>query len=323
LGKTKVNKDMVKSISDPEKHKLFPLFHNGITVITKELELTNEKIIVEDYYVVNGCQSISSLFNNKSALTDDLRVLTKFIQLDPASQEAQMITEYSNNQNGVRPRDFKSNHQIQIRLQSEFLKHYASDYVYEIKRGEALGPGEVISNEDAGLYLMAFDLKEPWATHRKYEIFEDKHSALFGRPEVTADRIVLCRVIMNEIEARLPKLENELVAKHVMTKFALLSVVRDYFADDGTFNAVLHEPRKYVRSKEIREKFAKVVGGFVDELVIDFNMESRDFPEDFDYRDKLRDQEWTKALSKSLAKEYFKQKARNKAKTFSQAWTDA
>jgi hypothetical protein len=321
LGKTKVNKDMTKSILDKTKHKIFPLFHNGITIIARKIEQSPETIRVEGYHVVNGCQSISTLFNNKMAITDDLRVLTKFIQLDPASAEAKMITEYSNNQNAVKPRDFKSNHQIQIRLQGEFRKYYNGTYAYEIKRGDVEDSGESISNEDAGLYLMAFDLREPWATHRKYEIFEDKHSALFGRPEVTADRIVLLKLIVGEIERRLPSLENQLVAKHVLTKFMLLFVVREYFSDDQVFNGIIADPEKFMRDARSRGRFAKTVGAFIDEIIIDLNMESREFPEDFDYRDKLRDQEWTKALSKNLVREFLKQKTRGKSKSFQDIWT--
>ena len=33
LGKTGVNKDIVKSIDAKDRHRLFPLFHNGITII--------------------------------------------------------------------------------------------------------------------------------------------------------------------------------------------------------------------------------------------------------------------------------------------------
>jgi hypothetical protein len=154
------------------------LFHNGVTIITRRLDISAEKIEIEDYYVVNGCQSISSLYDNRSFITDDLKLLTKFIKLDPSSSEAKMITEFSNNQNGVRPRDFKSNDAIQIRLRKEFTNNYPSDYTYEIKRGETPGLGQPISNEEAGLYLMAFDHREPWATHRKYEVFDDKHASL-------------------------------------------------------------------------------------------------------------------------------------------------
>ncbi len=320
LGKTKVNKDMKKSIVDKGKHKSFPLFHNGITVITRRIEITPELIKIDGYHVVNGCQSITTLFDNKTSITDDLRILTKFVQLDPMSAEAKMITEYSNNQNAVKSRDFKSNHQIQIRLQSEFRKFYKDVYSYEIKRGDADEPGESISNEDAGLYLTAFDLKEPWTTHRRYEIFEDKHSRLFGKPEVTADRIVLIKLIDAEIKKRLPLLENQLVAKHLLTEFMLLFVVREYFSDDETFNSIVSAPEKYMRIAAGRNQFSRTIGSFIDEIIIDLNMESKEFPEDFDYRDKLRDAEWTKSLSKSLVREFLKQKTRGKAPTFKAVW---
>src|SRR5438477_4052374 len=99
LGKTQVNRDIVKSIRDKTLHKLFPLFHNGITVIASDVAVEPERLTVRGYHVVNGCQSLTALFNTKSSLTDDLRVLVKFIKMDPESAVAQNITEYSNNQN--------------------------------------------------------------------------------------------------------------------------------------------------------------------------------------------------------------------------------
>ena len=195
LGRTTVNKAISRSVGEPQLHKKFPLFHNGVTIIAGEIDATEEKITISDYFVVNGCQSLTSLFLNQDGLTDNLYVLAKFIQVDPASPLARQITEFSNNQNGVKPRDFKANSSHQIRLQNEFRRDYPGIYEYAIKRGEEPQGGTVISNEDAGLYLMAFDLMEPWATHRKYQIFDDKHSEIFGRPEVGADRVVMCQLI--------------------------------------------------------------------------------------------------------------------------------
>ena len=57
---------------------------------------------------------------NENAITDNLYVLTKFVQVDPASQLARQITEYSNNQNGVKAREFKANSSTQIRVKNEF-----------------------------------------------------------------------------------------------------------------------------------------------------------------------------------------------------------
>jgi hypothetical protein len=136
LGKTQVNKDIVKSIENGSLHKMFPLFHNGITVIAKDISTTKDALTATDYYVVNGCQSLTALHSKKSALTDNLRILTKFIQMEPSSDVAKKVTEFSNNQNGVKARDFMSNNAIQIRIQNEFSRDYAGQYFYEIKQGE-------------------------------------------------------------------------------------------------------------------------------------------------------------------------------------------
>jgi len=141
LGRTGVNKDIEKSIKDQQRHKTFPLFHNGVTIVAAavDVDLNRDKLVAERYYVVNGCQSLSALFDNRLMLTDDLRVLVKFIKTDPESDLAEMITQFSNNQNGVRPRDFKANNPIQIRLQREMREKYGDANSYAIKRGERPG----------------------------------------------------------------------------------------------------------------------------------------------------------------------------------------
>jgi hypothetical protein len=86
------------------------------------------------------------------------------------------------------------------------LALYGDEFHDEIKRGEDSKGLTTITNEAAGLLLLAFDLKRPWATHRKYQIFEDDHAEVFGRPAVDADRIVLCHILGTRIAAAIPKL---------------------------------------------------------------------------------------------------------------------
>ena len=188
LGRTQVNRDIAESIRLKTRHKLFPLFHNGITVIADKIHLTKDRIKIENYFVVNGCQSLSELHNNGGYLTDDLRILVKLIKMESSSPLSELVTTFSNNQNGVKARDFKSNNPIQIRLQNEIRGEYGGEFHYEIKRGEDSRGLTTITNEAAGLLLLAFDLKRPWATHRKYQIFEDDHAEVFGRPAVDADQ---------------------------------------------------------------------------------------------------------------------------------------
>lgn len=320
LGRTQVNRDIVKSIKDASTHKLFPLFHNGITIICQSLNETQENITVADYFVVNGCQSLNALYENQKDLTDDLRILTKFIEMDIESPLSEQVTHYSNNQNGVKPRDFQANSAIQIRLQNEFQSKYPGEFTLEIKRGEILGEGTVISNEDAGLYLMSFDLKEPWATHRKYQVFDEKHGEVFGRPEVNADRIVLCRVIVDAIEEASPDIENTLFAKYVLTKYLLLFMVRMILENDGLSHEILTTPENFVRTSTNREKFKICVRRIIDDIIVDLNAEIGELGEDFDYRGRLRDQSWVKDISATVLSDFLKLVNRGRIESFSIEW---
>lgn len=320
LGRTQVNKDIVKSIGDKTLHKLFPLFHNGITVIAKDISVTKDALTATEYFVVNGCQSLTALFDKKGELTDNLRVQTKFIQMEPSSPTAKMVTEFSNNQNGVKPRDFMANNAIQIRLQNEFSQEYAGQYVFEIKRGENVGAGTEISNEIAGLLLMAFDLKEPWATHRTGQVFEERYSDLFGKPTVTADRIVMCQVVAEAVDEALPKVNNKLFAQYKLARYFLVYMIRNILEKDGLADSILKTPSKFVRVVKDRARFRKCLDTIVNDLIIDLNAEVDDYGDAFDYRDKLRDSVWVKDLSKKIVADHLKQVARKRIKSFSEEW---
>jgi len=266
--------------------------------------------------LVNGCQSLNALYKNRRNITDNLRVLTKFIQTPPSSQLSELITRISNNQNGVKARDFKSNNQIQIRLQNEFNSLYPGRFFFEIKRGEDSRGVPVISNELAGQYLMSFDLKVPWSTHRKYQIFEDKHSEIFGRPGVTAHRIVLCHVISTTIQEQQSLITNELFAKYVLTRFFILYIVRLILDNDETAKDVISVPEKYVHDEKTMNAFVSAIGKLLDEVTTDLNAEIDQLGEDFDYRGKLRDEAWCKRLAHEIAATHKKLVTRGRMEPF-------
>ncbi|MEI9475629.1 MAG: AIPR family protein, partial [Deltaproteobacteria bacterium] len=326
LGNTKVNKDIVESIKDQTKHKLFPLFHNGITIITEELSVDEgrSKLTVKGYGVVNGCQSMKSLFNHRKDLSADLRILTRFIQVDKTSDLLGMITSYSNNQNGIKARDFKSNHDIQIRLQNEFKKYYSDEYFLEIKRGEDPNGKIVITNEVAGLLLLAFDLKEPWTTHQKYKVFDDKYTALFARPEVDADRIVALSVFMEEIGRSLQNIDDKLLARYALTRYLMLYMIREILEKDIIGVKLINNPAPFVRDSKFRKALGLCIQGILSDMVVDINAELKDIKEkeaDFDYKSKLKSPEWSKNFSKAIVNSYEKLVQRERLESFEKEWT--
>jgi hypothetical protein len=299
LGRTKVNKDIVASIKDSTKHKMFPLFHNGITIIANEFVRTDDTLEISKYYVVNGCQSLSTLHDNSRHISSDLRLLVKIIRMDPQSKEAEEITRFSNNQNGVKARDWKSNDDTQVRLQNEIRALYNGHYTYEIKTGEDLPDGHKISNEEAGLLIMAFDLKEPWETHRKYEVWGDKYPKLFSRPDVTADRIVFLKVMLEAINSASAAIKNELIRKYVLTKYMLIYGLR--LVLETEIPALINDPKEWVRDGKKRTALENALRGVAHELIVDLNYELKGLPDTFDYRGKLRDGEWVKPKAATLA----------------------
>jgi len=325
LGGTNVNRDIVKSIKDKSLHKKFPLFHNGITIVTNKIsELPDatspQKLTIDTFFVVNGCQSLTALFNNKKELTDDLRILTKFVQVSVDSDLSKTITQFSNNQNGVKPRDFKSNNPIQVRLQNEFRNYYGTEYFYEIKRGEVNNNLTTISNEVAGIHLMSFDLKEPWGTHRKYQVFDDKYTDIFGRPEVSAHRILMLHLIDQIIISKLPTITNQLVAKYSLTRFAIMFILRQIFENDTKGQELLNNPERFVKKLQNRTDFIDASTTLIKDIIIDFNGEVQNLGDDFDYKSKLRDEAWIKKLSQEIVSSYLKQVSRQRIDSFENEW---
>lgn len=323
LGNTKINRGIVKSIRTKSLHKKFPLFHNGITIVADEVEKTEEKITLKKFYVVNGCQSLTSLYKNQSYLTDDLKILTKIVKVPISSTLTPQITEYSNSQNGVKPRDFKSYNQIQIRLQNEIKDNYSSHYYFEIKRGETVPSGpEIISNELSGIFMMSFDIKEPWNTHRKYQVFEDAYNKLFARPEVNAERIIFLYVLDKCIGEKMDTIDNKLIARYSLTRYTIMFIVRNILEKDGLGVELLKSPKDFVDNESKRLKLSEVLLRLIDDIIIDLNGEVNDLGEDFDYKSKLRDDNWVKELSRKIVSNYLKLVNRNRIDSFEVEWNN-
>lgn len=52
-----VNTEIRQTLEDKSKRVYFPLMNNGVTIVAKRINPTGDKFLVEDYQVVNGCQT--------------------------------------------------------------------------------------------------------------------------------------------------------------------------------------------------------------------------------------------------------------------------
>ncbi len=321
LGNTKVNKDISKSIENQSEHGQFLLYHNGITVICNTVDTSEEgKIKIRDYAVVNGCQTLSCLYAKRNKVTNDLRVLTRLIEIKPDSELIPKITYNSNNQNGIKVRDFRSNTQTQVRLQKEIAQHYPQ-YFYRIKTGDEPGQRTVIDNEVAGRILLVFDLKEPWAVQNTSKIFDEWHQRIFARPEVTGGRIVTLFKLYTEIQENLDKIRPELFSKYQITHFFLLYLISEVLSSDEVGIVFCKNPESFCKSTSQESQLFECIDILMADLIIDINAEFQERGgENFDFKRIFKSSNSLRALKNEVLAPYHKLVSRGRVESFSQLW---
>lgn len=323
LGRTKVNKDIGRSIDSPDEHKNFLLYHNGLTILCQQLDRHDDKITISKYSVVNGCQSLTSLFDHRMKISDDLRILTRLIEIAPEHELAEKITHHSNNQNPINARDLQSNSTIQRRLQNEMDDDYGGQVFYRIKRGEPDKLYQVIDNDEAGRLLLAFDLREPWTCHQTYKILDELHSDIFARPEVNAHRIVAVADLHSSIQACMDNIENRMLASYRLCQYFLLYLLRQAIETDEEGRSFCANPESFTSQPDGRIRLRTCAERITKDIIIDLNAEVRERAESnnpLDFKRELKSPNAVRELARSIIPQYQKAVSRGRACSFSQEW---
>lgn len=58
-------------MKDGLESKYFGLYHNGITIAAKTLKKTGDSIVIENFQIVNGCQTSHIIAENRKLLPHD------------------------------------------------------------------------------------------------------------------------------------------------------------------------------------------------------------------------------------------------------------
>jgi len=324
LGNTTVNKGIRESLGDQATHSKFPLFHNGITILCDTAEVVDEgnRLNLTNYVVVNGAQTVTTLYQSRDKISPDLRLPVRVIDLNDKPDLARTITQISNNQNAIKSRDLRANHQIQSRIKSEFGRLFDGDFDYLIKRGEASKAKTAINNEEAGALLMAFDLRRPWSCHQLYRIFEDDYGDVFGRPEVNATRILFEWVLGQIVSSKLHMIKNPALARYRLTRFFLIYVLSRLLRDDPLGSEVIKNPQVITSVDNWYDKLTAALDPILSSIIIDLNYEVERAGESFDYKSELKSPNRVRDRADELLKSYEKEIAKEKLPTFERLWKD-
>lgn len=178
-----------------KKRDKFWFLNNGIIIGCKDFHLDGDNIKLEDFSIINGCQTTTILGSYKGSNEDlDFPISCKIVKPDHGGEDyfnvfISEIAEASNSQKPISDRDLKSNYPEQRNLQQDLKTHEPKIYL-EIKRGEGIlrkkniQSWQKIKNDALGQLILSVLLQRPGtARSNKKKIFSDRgtYNSIFKR----------------------------------------------------------------------------------------------------------------------------------------------
>lgn len=249
-GRTRINNELRSTVQNLDEHRLFPAYHNGLTLLTNKIgDVTEGSITVDGVGVVNGCQSLITLYDNRSALTDELQLIVKIVEVTGDDKVADLITYRSNNQNAVTLRDQRSSDTTMRDLQQGVTDRFGSKFALVTRVGEVVNATETMENTLAAQLIMAAYLKEPWAAVRKVRLFDQDYRRIFNRT-ISPDRLYLLHLIDNAVGAQRQKLRADLRSSYASIRFTLVHLMCVVLEISDAGQRLLQEPEAWLPEEE-------------------------------------------------------------------------
>lgn len=114
-----VNIQIQETLTNPDAQKRFAILNNGITIISPDVRVQNDKVSIDNYQIVNGCQTSNVLFDNYDVLHPDATLTVKVIEAADPDVIADVVRA-TNSQSKVDETQFLSFTQLVRRLERYF-----------------------------------------------------------------------------------------------------------------------------------------------------------------------------------------------------------
>ena len=250
----KVNKGIARTIKKEPGDFFF--YHNGITAICSKIEIQNGQATVKDLNIVNGCQSLSTIFNcGEAAKKSYGYILFKFYEMTD-SEKADKITNCTNSQSAVKARDLRSNDKIVLSIKKNYEQTYPNGYVVT-KRGENVDTARydtdhIIQLTDLGKELIAWHSQRPTLSYSETKIFDIYFTQLFKKDYPAEDVHALHELHSAVVSRWNPNnpmgLNESLLAMKSYAPFHHLFAVSVVFAEVSNMSEMVPRPSKVIEN---------------------------------------------------------------------------
>ena len=181
-----VNSEMKETIASTEQRARFALMNNGVTVIAKTLRTTGNRFFIEDYQVVNGCQTSHVLFDQRAFLDDSVMVPLRLIATQDEDVIASII-KATNRQTEVKEEQLLALSDFQKKLESFFAAFDLRKRLYYERRSRqyhstvGIEKTRVVTPSNLIRSFASMFLEDPHRTTRSYkEMLERVGTTIFA-----------------------------------------------------------------------------------------------------------------------------------------------
>lgn len=195
--KGSVNAGIASTIKNIEDRANFWAYNNGLTIICDQFKVQGKKVILNNFSIVNGCQTTVSLAENDGNAPE----LLMLIRCIAASAEiVNNVIRYTNSQNPIRTWDIASQDKTQRRLKNGFDK-LKKPYIYLTRRGDRPSGNlqkyrernklRQIRIDIVGQYMAAFKGNPVLAYKHKAFVFSRYHDDVFPT-DIRIEEVLFC-----------------------------------------------------------------------------------------------------------------------------------
>lgn len=210
----KVNKELRRTLASAEKAPYFFFFHNGITALCRSFSLSDDRrqLKVQALSVVNGCQSLSTIYATSGKVTEKPgaqgSVLFRFYEI-PQHDLGDAISINTNSQSAVKPRDLRSNDKYMRSIKKRYEAGVQGGY-FITKRGEDRpadkDAAKCVDATDYARMVVAWQCQRPNIATNEKRLFDEHYKTLF-HPELDAQSILALRLWLGEIDKHWAQLD--------------------------------------------------------------------------------------------------------------------
>ena len=266
----KVNKEIAKTLKNNSKD--FFLLHNGITAICSKITLEGNKLSTKELNVVNGCQSLSTIYSCSESVknSDGGYVMFRFYEIDNA-EKADSISISTNSQSAVKARDLRSNDKAVLSMKKAYEQRYTDGY-FITKRGEVVNTAKyntshIINLTDLGKQLIAWHSQRPTISYSETKIFDKYFNQLFYKdysPEKMQALNELYKAIIAKWNSQNPmNLNPALLAMKAYAPYHQLYAISVYFCEINRMPESVPNPSKaleLLKNNNLLDKIIDMAG---------------------------------------------------------------